>query len=396
MTAAASYASIRRHHLIFSLRSLSRRQQAVVVLLAAFLGPFAIGFMDGLASGLARFVDPATSPGWRVAAWLAWFLTTGLVVLALREPVFMLAARPFVRMLPIARGAHLACDMRSIAIAYSFLWLPIGYFVWVTWASHTGLLAKVDAMFVAASALAIAMVLQTLSLQSRASAIALALLAAGAICIAPSLSWPASWLTLGGALGLAALALASGYERPARSRARTAVAAPIASRLAAWSGLAIPVAWRDLRHALGLRLAWVVAIVALDAWLANDGAFCGRRTGFHIVSNALLVLTMYRVPSMIDARLRESLPWLFRLGAARTRAIAWSSAAMLLAFGVATSVASATWTMHCGAVAQGTIAGTFGIALAVLAAAAFRWSEPSGWIAIVLVVALAFILGELS
>src|SRR4051812_13190815 len=139
---AMTYSAIRRQHLVFALRSLTRRQQTALALVVAILGPAAVGIMQGVASSLDVFVLHDTSAWWRCAAWSAWFLATGLIVLALREAVFMVAARPFLRMLPISRGAHLACDVRSIAIAYSFLWLPIGYFIWATWSSPHALPSK--------------------------------------------------------------------------------------------------------------------------------------------------------------------------------------------------------------------------------------------------------------
>jgi len=392
--AESAYSSIRRRHLVVSLRTISRRQQTAILLVGAFLGPYSIGFMHGLASGLRTFADPGTSPAWRGMAWGGWFAATSLIVLALREPVFMLAARPFLRMLPISRAKHLACDIRSIAIAYSFLWLPIGYFLWTTWTSQAGMLSKLDGTLVMMCALAASMALQGLSLQPRLSAISLALFGAAACCVAPSAPWPASWLVLASASGLIALALLGGYERAARSRATAAIAAPVASRLAAWSGLAIPVAWRDLKHSLGLRLAWLGAVLALTAWLARDPIFCARRTGFHVVAGALSVIALYPVPAMIDERLRESLPWIFRLGVARRRSIAWSSASTLLLFTAVQAVGAGTWSAECGPLAARPIAISFAVALAMLAALAFRWRGASTWIAILCMAILAFALGE--
>jgi hypothetical protein len=97
---------------------------------------------------------------------------------------------------------------------------------------------------------------------------------------------------------------------------------------------------------------------------------------------------------MIDERLRESLPWLYRLEAARRRAIAWSSISMLMLFIAAQGMGAQAWSMHCGPVAQGTIGVAFGGALAVLAAVAFRWDEAATWIAMLCTTVLAFALGE--
>jgi len=391
---AASYSSIRRQHLVFALRSLTRRQQTALLLVAAILGPTSVGIMQGGASALDAFVARDTTAAWRAVAWLAWFLATGLIVLALREAVFMLAARPFVRMLPISRGAHLACDIRSIAIAYSFLWLPIAFFLWTLWSSARGLSPKVDATLVVAVGLSIAMALQALALQGRPSAFLLAAVAAAAFCFAPSLAWPGSWLALLTVLALAALALAIGYEHPARSGTRVRLALPLASHVAALSGLALPVAWRDLRYAIGLRLAFIGLLLGSGAWLARDGAFCGRRTGLVLVESALIVLPLYRVPALVDARLQESLPWLFRLGRARRRAIGASALMTGSVFAAAWWAAAWMWRSECGAIASALIGWTFAVALGVVSLAAFRWKEASAWIAIVALLVLTFVLGE--
>lgn len=391
----ATYSSIRRQHLVFALRSLTRRQQTALVLVAAILGPASVGVMQGVASALDVFVLRETSPWWRAGAWLAWFLVTGLIVLALREAVFMLASRPFLRMLPISRGMHLACDMRSIAIAYSFLWLPIAYFVWATWSSSRALAWKLDATITLAVGLAIAGALQALALQGKAAPMLLALFSAAALCVAPSIAWPGSWLVLLAAIALSGFALASGYDHAARSRVALAIALPLASRMAAVSGLAIPVAWRDLRHAIGLRAAFVATVMAAGAWLARDGAFCQRRTGLMLVEAALMVLAIHRVPALIDERLRESLPWLFRLASARRRALAASAVMMAASFAGAFACASWLWVEECGPLDRVAIATMFGTALCGLAAAALRWKEASSWVAIVTVLVIAFAAGEM-
>jgi hypothetical protein len=390
----ATYGRIRRQHLVLSLRALSRRQQTTLVLAAAILGPGTLAFVAGLASGFETFVSPRTALGWRALAWAAWLATTGLIVLALREAVFMLAARPFLRMLPISRARHFACDVRSIAIAYSFLWLPVGYFLWERWSSQRGWLEKIDATFVLAAGLAIGIALQALAMQRAARALRLAAPAAIVVPFAPTAPWPVSWTLLVVALAVAGLAVASGYERPSRSRRAKGPALPFASRAAAWSGLAIPVAWRDLRHALGLRVGLVVAVLGAGAYLAADGAFCGRRTGMLLVASAAFTLAFYRAPLLVDERLRASLPWLFRLREARARAIAFAGATGFIALCASIALAAALWRAGCGPLPSLTVATPFGVLAIVLALTAFRWRDASSWIAVLAVLALASALGD--
>jgi hypothetical protein len=307
----------------------------------------------------------------------------------------MMAARPWLRMLPIPRGVHLACDVRSIAIAYSFLWLPIAYFVWSTWSASRDVASRADATFIVAVGLAIAMALQALAMQGRPAAMLLALFGAAAYCVGPSLAWPGSWLLLLAAIALAGFALASGYERPARLRSASTMVLPFGSHLAAASGLALPIAWRDLRHAIGLRMAWMAVIAGAGAWLARDGAFCGRRTGLMLVETALVVLAMYRVPALVDERLCESMPWLFRLGTARRRAIAAATVFTAAGFAVVFLASSSLWAAECGPINRPAIAWTFSVTLAVLSLCAFRAKEASAWIAIVVLLAVTFASGEM-
>jgi hypothetical protein len=60
---APTYSAIRRQHLVFALRSLTRRQQTALGLIVAILGPTSVGIMQGLASALDVFVRPEPPAG---------------------------------------------------------------------------------------------------------------------------------------------------------------------------------------------------------------------------------------------------------------------------------------------------------------------------------------------
>lgn len=391
------YPELRRLHLANALRTLSRRQQRAFVLVAAILGPVVVPLLVASASGFEVLVDPATSPLVRLSVYVAWLGATGLVVLALREPVFMLAARPFLRALPIARSQHLACDLRSIAVSYSLLWLPIVYFVGRTWWLGGDLVARVQATAVVGVAVLLGLASQALALNVTPGALGLLAAAAVLYSVAPSGGPAVMTAGLGAALLLAALALWRFHERPGRSSAFRPVLARWSSRFATATALAGPVAWRDLRHALGLRLAILAACLAAGSAMAQEGSFCGKAGGLYIVQCAIAALALQRVPALIDERLRQSLPWLFRLARARRRSIASAFLATMATFAVYAAASTGTWRALCVSTPwirpQLVAALVFGAALAVLGAVALRWNEASSWVATACVLALALMLG---
>ena len=130
--ATLSYRQLRARHVVFSLKALSRRQQDAVLTMALLIGPAVLGALNLIASAFAIIVQPGSSLALRIVLYAGWLLVSTLVVLALREPIFMLRARDFVRGLPIKRHTHFASDLSAIAVAYSFLWTPIAYFIWET------------------------------------------------------------------------------------------------------------------------------------------------------------------------------------------------------------------------------------------------------------------------
>ncbi|HET7340344.1 MAG TPA: hypothetical protein VFL90_02695, partial [Methylomirabilota bacterium] len=391
------YRELRRLHFVNALRTLARRQRRALVLVAAILGPVVVPLLVASAAGFEVLVDPATSPIVRLAIYLAWLGATGLVVLALREPVFMLAARPFLRALPIARSQHLASDVRAIAIAYSLLWLPIAHFLGKTWWLGGGVAARLPATAVVGVAVLLGIASHALALHLTPGAVGLLAAAAVLFSVAPA-GGPAVMATgLGAAVALAALALWRFHERLRRSPVFRPVLAHASSRFATATALAGPVAWRDLRHALGLRLAILAACLAAGSAMAQEGSFCGKAGGLYIVQCAIAALALQRVPALVDERLRQSLPWLFRLARARRRSIASAFLAAMGTFAVYAGVSTWIWRGAClsapWARLQFVAALVFGAALGVLGGVALRWNEASSWVATACVLLLAFVLG---
>ena len=368
-----------------------------MVLVAAILGPVVVPLIVASAAGFEALVDPATSPLVRLAVYGAWLGATGLVVLALREPVFMLAARPFLRALPIARSQHLAGDLRAIAVSYSLLWLPIVHFVGRTWWLGGDVVARLQATAVVGVAVLLGLASQALALHLTPGAVGLLAAAAVLFSVAPSGGPAVMAAGLGAALAMAALALWRFHERPGRSSAFRPALARWSSRFATATALAGPVAWRDLRHALGLRLAILAACLAAGSAMAQEGSFCAKAGGLYTVQCAIAALALQRIPALIDERLRQSLPWLFRLARARRRSIACAFVATMAMFAVYAGAGTGTWRELClstpWARVQLVAALVFGAALAVLGAVALRWNEASSWVATACVLALAFMLG---
>jgi len=343
-SARIAYAQLRHRHLVHTLRTMSRRQQAAFIMVAAILQPVAIAFVAGVGRTVRALASGEGDASLAWATLAAWLFGTSLVVFALREAIFMLRARAFLRMLPIASWRHFALDLRGVAMAYSFLWLPLAFFAGELWLSPMPAGAKLRMSSTVAGCVAAGMCLQVAFL-----------------------------------------------ELHARAHAHRVLAPRVASRLGAWSALAIPIAWRDLRAAIGLRLLLVAGLVAGGAWLAAEGGFCAKANGVYRIECAAAVLALHRIPALVHERLMESLPWLFRLGAAQAMAVAWAMAGLFSLYGVAVAAAAATWTGSCDAVRALAPVLVFGVLLAALAGLALRVKQASTWVGMVAVVAVLYV-----
>jgi hypothetical protein len=315
-------------------------------MVAAILQPVAVAFVAGVGRTVRALASGEGDASLAWATLAAWLFGTSLVVFALREAIFMLRARAFVRMLPIASWRHFALDLRGVATAYSFLWLPLAFFAGELWLSPLPAGAKLRMSSTVAGCVAAGMCLQVAFL-----------------------------------------------ELHARAHAHRIVAPRVASRLGAWSALAIPIAWRDLRAPIGLRVLLVAAFAAGGAWLAADGSFCGKSNGSYRIECAAAVLALHRIPALVQERLCESLPWLFRLGAARRKAFTWAIAGTLLLYTVAVAASAAAWSTSCAAVRVQAPALVFGVVLLVLAALALRVKLASTWVGIVAIVVVLYVWG---
>jgi len=110
-----------------TLRELARRRQSALVAVAAFAGPVLFALLEPAGPAMRAAVDPGSSMLARFASIVAWIAVTTLIVMALREAVFMQAARLFLRAWPVSRLSHWVGDAAGVVIAYGFLWVLLAY-----------------------------------------------------------------------------------------------------------------------------------------------------------------------------------------------------------------------------------------------------------------------------
>jgi len=288
-------------------------------------------------------VDPASPFAARWAAIVTWIAVTTLLVMALREAVFMQGARAFLRSLPVSRASHWRADAVCIALANGFLWIFLAY------GAHRlleGSAAVVATRFIAwAAALALGILAQTLLGHLRPPewlcATGLATLAWAVASEAGGAVWV---LALAAPLGLLAAMVVRRYERPppARRVRRRQVRPPGPARFA------LEVLQHERSEALVLRVGGALAIVAAGTALAASGGFCAKAWGMGVAQLAALGLLLHRLPALAHEILAGPLGFLFRLRRARWRAMAALFGVAAGLFATSALASAGAWRLECG------------------------------------------------
>lgn len=377
-----------------TLREMARRRQAALVAVAAFAGPILLALLEPAGSAMRMAVDPAASFVARLACIVTWMAVTTLVVMALREAVFMRAARPWLRALPVVRLAHWRADAACIVLAYGFLWILVAYGLHRVAAGPAAEAALRLAAL--ATVLAVGVAAQTLVGQIPALEwLGVTSLAAAGCAWAPAAGPAGEMLLLAASLALVAAVAARRYERPRRAprvRARSAPAPGIAR-------FALEVLRYERSEAVVLRLAAAVAIVAAGTALAASGDFCAKAWGVGAAQLAALGLLLHRLPALAHEVLTGSLGFLFRLRRARWNAMAAFLGVGAGAFATSALASAGAWQLECGALDldRWRLSWTlFGLAFGAASVAAPRLGTASGWICAVGFGAVALALATAS
>jgi hypothetical protein len=383
---AARYIRIRHEHLVRSLQDLWRRQQGLVVAVLAFMGPVVLGLGEPLGNGVARAVSPLVAWTERAAIISGWFVVSSIMVMSLREAIFMMLARAFLDVLPIAAFERMLADARCVAVAYSLLWLPLAW-------------ALIRAPFPDAAAV-IAVIVMSIVTQSAFPVMtwarAVAFAAAFALLIASADAGSLRFAVL--AVAVASALLTAYISHHARLPRPVAIVRPrMAHNLAVRSALALPILFGELRNSTLLRIA-AVAVVAMggSAFARLDGQ-CGKGWGVYLVELVVFAWAIHRLPVLVDERGRASLGFLFRIPAARRRAVLFTMGATMILFASATWVAAGQWAASC-AVPEASralpAAIALGVTLVIVSLAALRLAASSAWASLAVLAGVALALGN--
>ena len=362
-----------------TLRELARRRQAAFVALAAFTGPVLLALLEPAAPAMRGAVDPAAPFLARFASIVTWIAVTTLLVLALREAVFMQGARGFLRALPVSRVSHWLADAAGIVVAYGVLWILLAY------GAHRMLSGPripgiAMSLLTIAAALAIAILAQTLLGQVSAPEWIAATGAAALLwAAAPAVGGAGQVALLADSLALLCALAFCRYERPRRAqrlRLRRA-RAPGPARFA------LEVLRYERFEAVALRLGGAIAIVAAGAALAANGGFCAKAWGVGVAQLAALGLVLHRLPALAHEVLTGAIGFLFRLRGARRRAMAALFGVAASAFASSAMAAAGAWRLECGALdlEQWRLSWVlFGSGFVAASLAAPRMGTASSWI----------------
>jgi len=369
--------------------------------IAILVGPAVIGAVDLIASAFAIIVKPESSLALRIVLYAGWLLVSTLVVLALREPIFMLRARDFIRSMPIKRHAHFASDISAIAVAYSFLWAPIAYFIWEVWSGKVDR-PKWDASSALLIGILLGIVVQVMALHISRRTVLLLLFSTFLYSAAPSLEY-LRWPAYVASLSLAALSVVRDYERRPSSAKDVAAAIQWRAAVPAWHAggpLAFRVLAGDLRHAMGLRLAVVLGALCFSTWLAAQEYFCNRGWGAYLVQLGVVVVALHRLPALTLERLIQAMPFIYRLRKARMQEHVASLGLVFLVYGSVAALTAFAWRQSCDSSGLSMFRaawGAVGFASILIALNTLAYLKPqsSTWVGIISVLTGALLFGQL-
>lgn len=308
---AANYLGIRHAHFRITLRNWLRGLDKALIAIASaltfILTAMVAMVIYGMAQALALLLDPAAGIAPRVEVVAAWQGLSFVLLRALREAALMPRAQPFFDSLPIAPALRLRADLVLALLAYSFLWLPVGWVIANPLAARAAPLGMTLLALVELVLISLCVNLTALRNRPREASLCLAALLLHAALPGRSAAFEAA--RAGGAM-LAACALwwsyLPGAARAPVARRRSA----LADRIAVRSGLVVPLLVHELRANLAVRVGAVLttfgACLLVIELRTNDTS----TASVLLFVAAAATLALYSLPALLRRSLLTRLEFL--------------------------------------------------------------------------------------